>query len=400
MMRQLAVLFLALGVAHLALGQSADNFTKLQRDIITIDPRVRPVKDYSKVTQVTVSFHLTSINGFETVNQKLISNGWLMVVWQNEYMVWDPADYGGAMVIYPDPDKVWRPRLSIINTMKDLKPIGEDYIVMQHCQWDIFVWGEDLNVTDIHPALPYIELDTYTGNGEWELMSTRAWRSVRHLDSGSFPFVHFEITIRRRPSLTVLTVLLPVTLLAAINVYVFTIPSESGERLSYAITALLSFGVFMSFIMDHMPSSAETISIVAINMSFLLILSAVYVLLCILSLRLFHRDDHKHPVPKSLQTVIVWLEVLVCLDPPSRNKVHVIQVDNATSDDVNKKGKKVMGSVLKKWRHDAYTDPAEMTWRRVSRTLDKLFFRLFFVILFATTSAALIIMVANYVNYS
>ena len=85
-----------------------------------------------------------------------------------------------------------------------------------------------------------------------------------------------------------------------------------------------------------MPSSTETLSIVAVNLSFLLVLSAVYVLLCILSLRLFHRDPVKHPVPSTVQSLIIWLEVLVCLDPPAKNKIDVIRMqmaaDEASSD--------------------------------------------------------------------
>ena len=87
--------------------------------------------------------------------------------------------------------------------------------------------------------------------------------------------------------------------------------------MAYSMTALLSFGVFMSFILDSMPSSTETLSIVAVNLSFLLVLSAVYVLLCILSLRLFHSDPVMHPVSRSMQGLIVGLEVLVCLNPVS-----------------------------------------------------------------------------------
>ena len=62
----------------------------------------------------------------------------------------------------------------------------------------------------------------------------------------------------------------------------------------------------MSFILDSMPSSTETLSIMTVNLSFLRVLSDVYVLLCILSLRLFHRDpvthphsEHRFPAPSS-----------------------------------------------------------------------------------------------------
>ncbi|KAK7494915.1 hypothetical protein BaRGS_00013794 [Batillaria attramentaria] len=405
--------------------QSGEDISKIHDDVITLNPMVRPVANYHDQIVVRVAFHLMSINNFDTVQQKFTTNGWMEVEWLNHYSTWDPAQYGGAYLISPKPDSVWRPKLTVINSLKELKPIGQEYVYTllsfdgrsywypaerfetscsvdvtyfpfdtQRCKWQIFVWGEGgaVNQTDLDPMRPYVDLDFYVTNGEWELMSSRVWKTLMGTPDGSlYPHIHYEVTIRRRPSLLALTVLLPVVVLAGINVFVFTIPSESGERLSYAITALLSFGVFMSFILESMPSSTETLSIVAVNMSCLLVLSAVYVLCCILSLRLFHRDDHKHPVPKSLQTVIVWLEVLVCLDPPSRNKVHVIQVDNAKED--KSKGIKL---VTRKWRHDAYTDPAEMTWRRVSRTLDKLFFRFFAFLILASNIAVWITMGVDY----
>ena len=184
----------------------------------------------------------------------------------------------------------------------------------------------------------------------------------------------------------------------------------AGERLSYSMTALLSFGVFMSFILDSMPSSTETLSIVAVNMSFLLVLSAVYVLLCILSLRLFHRDPVTHPVPSTVQSLIVWLEVLVCLDPPAKNKIDVnrsqMTTDVASSDvtdrhnDVKVTDEGQQGR-LSKWKVKQMTYAGygeEMTWQRVSRTLDKLFFRFFFCIVLVSNGAVWFVMINNYVN--
>ena len=51
-------------------------------------------------------------------------------MWNNEYTRWNPSDYGWAYSVSPDPNTVWRPRLTVLNTMKDLKPLGEDYILI------------------------------------------------------------------------------------------------------------------------------------------------------------------------------------------------------------------------------------------------------------------------------
>ncbi|XP_076439553.1 acetylcholine receptor subunit alpha-like [Babylonia areolata] len=446
----ISILFNIARLLHVTSAQSGENFTKIHQDIIKIDKRVRPVKNWTTITNVSVSFHLMSIIQFDTVEQKLVSNGWLFVQWKNEYTTWNPYEYENAWSVSPDPDKVWRPMLTVQNTMTNMRPMGEEYIAMlllfdgttywfpaerfetfcevdvtyfpfdiQKCRWIIFIWGGDGSNIDIHPINDVIDLESYAVNGEWDLRSTRGWREVAISDGSKFITLFYEITIRRRPSLLALTVLLPVLVLALVNVFVFTIPSEAGERLAYSMTALLSFGVFMSFILDSMPSSTETLSIVAVNMSCLLVLSAVYVLLCILSLRLFHRDPSKHPVPAFLQSVIVWLEMLVCLDPPNKKKVadvfqmptpmmtvtdfpgdQSLMVSGGQAGGATKKGK--LRGQLDKWararnrNHAAYADPAEMTWKRVSRTLDKILFRFFLTLVVVSNTVVWAVMISNY----
>ena len=93
----------------------------------------------------------------------------------------------------------------------------------------MFVWGGDpIQAINIQPLMPYIDLDTFVTNGEWELRTTRAWREVVVQGGKDFAYVLYEVTLRRRPSLLVLTVLLPVLVLALVNDFVFTIPSEAG----------------------------------------------------------------------------------------------------------------------------------------------------------------------------
>lgn len=244
-----------------SISQSGDDFSKLHNDLFKVNPRVRPVKNKSTRTTVNIDFHLMAINSFQTVEQKLNSVGWMNITWRDEYLVWDPKDYGNATLIYPDPDKVWRPKLTIQNTMKDLKPLGEEYVVIQAgndgtvswypaeafetfchvdityfpfdtqtCNWELFVWGVDLLNIDLIPVFPQINVDIFKSNGEWDLVSTHAsiitFYPVGNLSASS---VVYSATLKRRPTLLVLTVLLPVIVLAVINIFVFFIPFDSGK---------------------------------------------------------------------------------------------------------------------------------------------------------------------------
>ena len=126
-----AQLLLALSLLPIVTCGSGEDIDRILQDTVTLDPMVRPVKNLSTTTTVVeVSFHLISIAAFDTVEQKLVSNGYLSVRWDNEYFNWLPLNYGNIYVVSPDPDKIWRPTLTVMNTMKELKPIGENYVLL------------------------------------------------------------------------------------------------------------------------------------------------------------------------------------------------------------------------------------------------------------------------------
>ncbi|KAL8560914.1 hypothetical protein ACOMHN_035854 [Nucella lapillus] len=418
------------------LGQSALNVSKLTDDLMTINPTVRPVSDLRQPTVVNISFHLMSIIAMDTVGQKLVSNSWLQVAWQSDYHTWDPKQYEGVRIITPYVKQMWRPRLAVKNTLKELKGLGEDYIVMilhrhgrvewypaerfetfchvdvsffpfdrQTCKWQLFSWGQITEEIILKPMLPAINMDTYQENGEWDIMNPNVSETTWMAENMLFSELIYEVTLQRKPLLLVMTVVLPMMVLSVVNVFVFTIPSEAGERLSYSMTSFLTFGVFMSFIVDLMPSSTETLSMMALSMSCQLILSALYVILCILSLRLFHRDPHRHPVSARLQTTIIYLELMLCLDPPSHPSVQVASSDGLMDGvhEAEVKGSWVKGH-LDRWakkrqvKVEAYRQPQDMTWQRVSRSLDKLLFRFFFCLVTVSHTTYITIMIYVY-NY-
>ena len=100
-----ARLLLTLSTLPMVTGQSGENFSQILKDTLTLDPTVRPVRNFTNTTLVTVSFHLMTIIDFDTVEQRLVSNGWLWVQWVNEYVTWNPADYEGVCAVNPESDK-------------------------------------------------------------------------------------------------------------------------------------------------------------------------------------------------------------------------------------------------------------------------------------------------------
>jgi hypothetical protein len=63
----------------------------------------------------------------------------------------------------------------------------------QTCSWEIFPWGTDTHeILDVQPLFPNISLDGFAKNGEWELMSTSAWREI---DVNNFARLYYEVGV-------------------------------------------------------------------------------------------------------------------------------------------------------------------------------------------------------------
>jgi hypothetical protein len=56
--------------------------------------------------------------------------------------------------------------------------------------------------------------------------------------------VDIYLKLKRQPMFFVLNLILPVCLMSILNIFVFLLPADSGERVGYAITVLLAIAVF------------------------------------------------------------------------------------------------------------------------------------------------------------
>ena len=74
-------------------------------------------------------------------------------------------------------------------------------------------------------------------------------------------FIDIYIRLKRCPFFLFLNLISPVLVLGILNLFVFLLPQDSGERLSFSITMLLSFVVFISFTSEELPDSNTSICV-------------------------------------------------------------------------------------------------------------------------------------------
>jgi len=109
-----------------------------------------------------------------------------------------------------------------------------------------------------------VDTTYYRPNGEWSLVDT----AIVYREEGGYATARFVIYITRKPAYFIYTLIFPCILLSLLMSLVFLLPAESGEKISYQITVLLSFTVFQLVLRTSMPQTSDFIPIIGTQSGF------------------------------------------------------------------------------------------------------------------------------------
>ncbi|CAG9783063.1 unnamed protein product [Diatraea saccharalis] len=94
-----------------------DNFeVELHEDLFcAYSSTFRPVKDYRSTVNVKVQLAITYIS-FDGTEEIFTVHAKISMTWRDEFLTWDPFNYGGIKEIPVDSLYIWTPRLSLYNS--------------------------------------------------------------------------------------------------------------------------------------------------------------------------------------------------------------------------------------------------------------------------------------------
>lgn len=335
-------IFIGLNLLHCVM--TSPDARRLLKDLFDDDYSsiVMPKQRHSDVMNVTVRFIPRGITEFnEVAGQISIAMG-VDIRWNDEYLLWSPPKYGNLTHLLIPEEQIWTPKLSIANPSDRVPIFPEDQFSVRlfstgqamllkggtvrcTCKPNLRYYPFDEHVcfvklitldhvfTEIS-FLPELKLDVYENVGEWDLFDSEIESSRFDL----FSCAVFKFKIKRRPEFSILTICIPILCLGLLNACVFLIPPECGERISFAITALLSFAVFMTIVSAVMPRNTDPVPILCYVLMLMLLESGLIVAVSITGLRLYYRPDSQK-IPDCVQRVV---SALTTLDSHPQPLVH------------------------------------------------------------------------------
>ncbi|XP_063231412.1 neuronal acetylcholine receptor subunit alpha-7-like isoform X2 [Bacillus rossius redtenbacheri] len=317
------------------------------------DPAVRPAENSSEPLKVVFGISLHHIIDVDEKNQILTTNCWLTQIWTDHHLKWNVSDFAGIRVIRVPYNRVWRPDIilynnadsqynsAVINTNVIVSHTGEVVwlshgifrsscdINVEHFPFDIqscnmkwSSWTYDGYQLDLVKQTEEGDTSNYQANGEFDLVSFDA---VKHIEFYSccpepYPDITYVIRIRRRPMFYVFNLILPCILINGIALLVFYVPSESGEKVTLGISALLSMTVFLMTIRESLPPTEKT-PLISMYYGVSICLVSFASGLSVVTLNVYHRGVRGAGVPQLVKTLVLGkLARLVFLQFEPRDK--------------------------------------------------------------------------------
>lgn len=368
---------------------------------------LRPLKHQNETMVIYTDLMLNSIQNFNVKTRTLKTSIALNLMWKDEFIQWDALDKDMTVFQLPK-SEVWTPTMILHNPAEGFELTTESSSVekTQHffngtvnyvitgsiltvCKPNIFHYPMDEHSCDIQIINSHyqenivlkslrdsIKLDHYMEHPEWRITGTNVTTKFVH---GKITEISFIIHFSRKPEFLLINVLLPIIFLSVLNVLVFVLPYQSGERISYAITLLLTFVVFMNAMADELPPIGDPVCLLNIYITIQMTMSSFIVFCTIVSLSLYDNDDKAKPVPlhwkvfayyagKMLRLKFKTVQEIEISNVPKINEVFPFEHDGDVTED----------SPAPPYEH--------LGWKDVGRAVDKSLFVISLLVLVSDTA--------------
>ena len=370
------------------------NYNKFVRPLVTIyDP-----------VYVNVTYHLVGLKEFDEVNGKFSLVGFFTITWIDLRLAWNPLDHNSIYAMELPESKVWIPSLTLVNPYDKIETIGKGIfpvtyvfnglaywspgdVISSGCEVDVtyypfdtqscsvmlMCWGYAPTAIITLAQTPEIQMDYFSEHGTWEIVDKKL---NTYLDS-ALSYITIDIKMKRRPAFAVINILLPMVFMVVLNLLVFILPVDSGERVSYSITVLLAIAVFLTLVGDNLPKTSKPTAMLSYFLLGDLVLSALICFIVIVGLTFYYKDDIEHPVPKWLVKIVKMCCYRKICRRQSKSKT---AVEAFNENACTKKFKPPIDDDV-----DDDEDDVVVTWKKVSRCFDRVMTIICLLIIFILT---------------
>ncbi|CAD5217562.1 unnamed protein product [Bursaphelenchus xylophilus] len=283
---------------------SSDQLKLIQDLLDSYDNKAKPTWDAFRPINVTFSMDLYQLLELNEPQQYILLNAWIIERWNDEFLYWNPMDYGNITEVRLPHHCIWLPDTTLYNSlvMKDddtrrllnaklttnstrraalielLYPTIYKFSCLlnlryfpfdlQVCTMTFSSWTYDQKGIDYRAYSEEIGTSNFIENEGWYLFKTSIKRDEVKYSCcpNNYTLLRLTLFLRRKPLFYLVNLIIPTAIITLIAIVgFFTTSSASGmreEKVSLGITTLLSMSILMLMVSDQMPTTSTFIPLI------------------------------------------------------------------------------------------------------------------------------------------
>ena len=136
------------------------------------------------------------------------------------------------------------------------------HIYSKICHLEIDSWTMPLQFLHMRGNLSTVKTTSWRDNGEWDLVDAWIHEEMSYGVGMNFVTLSLVMHLRRKPLYYVLNLFLPMVGLSMLQLTMFRLHSDSGEKVGLGLTLLLSQTVLQLVVQEKIPESSDNTPIV------------------------------------------------------------------------------------------------------------------------------------------
>ncbi|KAK5964609.1 Neurotransmitter-gated ion-channel ligand binding domain protein, partial [Trichostrongylus colubriformis] len=160
-------------------------------------------------------------------------------------------------------------------------------------------WTYNENEIKLEVEHEMADLSEYEPSSIWDLIDAPAQLVKKRSQ------VEFQIRIRRKTLFYTIILIIPTVIMGTLNMAVFFLPTDSGEKITLTISIMLSIVVFLLLVSKILPPTSSTIPLMAKYLLLTFVLNVTTILITIVVINIYFRSPSTHRMPDWVRSVFI-----------------------------------------------------------------------------------------------
>ncbi|XP_028166014.1 acetylcholine receptor subunit alpha-L1-like [Ostrinia furnacalis] len=320
---------------------AVDHFeAKLHKDLFcAYDYSYRPVKDHRSTVNVSVRFAVKYIS-FDASEETFNVHSWVALKWKDEFLTWDPSEYGNITEIQVESHEIWTPRMSLYNADAALYQSDQIFTTCllhntgnvtciphvphsgicrstlkywpydkQNCTMYFGSWmhtGEQINFTFFNKSA--VILDDYQPGPGWSLLRViheRLPGNFACCPTVTYPMLKYTFMMKRESAGLAAIIVVPSVVIIMMTMVSLLLDVKDNNRLGLQCFSLFGHFIFLTEIGYSIPKHGADTPILILFIRDSMVVTLICILLTLLMMSLRKRVEQVPVWLKSLSNLVI-----------------------------------------------------------------------------------------------